>query len=504
VTFFDSPTWIVFPIILPLLAGLLCFFFRQNTFLIALFAALANLCSVAVLLGQFLDTGPMRYSMGGWRAPLGIALRMQGPTVLMLLMTAISGLAITLYARGYFSFRIAGPQKAGRHQRQERFFWPLWMMLMAALNALFLSADIFNLYVTLELVTVSASALAALSGKPASQLAAFRYLLVSLLGSLSYLLGVVFVYKTYGVLDLEILAQAAHPGPGLQAALALMSLGLLLKTALFPLHFWLPPAHANALAPVSAILSGLVVKGSFYILFVLWFDVFASCIGPKALNLMGILGSAAIVWGALQAIRQQRLKLLVAYSTVSQLGYLFIAFPLAARAETTQEVWAAVAFMVLAHACAKAAMFMAAGTIFLHMGHDRIKDLHGIRKSLPLTSFAYAIAGVSLMGLPPSGGFVAKWLLLTSSLSSSQWGWSVMIMGGSLLASIYVFRVVSRLLVVPVEQNLQASLAPSPLLEWPAFVLAMIALLLGLVTPYPMHILASDTVVTHLAQRVEP
>jgi multicomponent Na+:H+ antiporter subunit D len=491
-TSFDGSSWIVLPIILPMAAGLLCFLTRRWAFTFALTASFGNLLAAGILLKQLLDTGPHSYHVGNWKAPLGIALRIDGPSILMLLMTAVTGLGITLYARGYFAFRISVPKRIGRHERQERFFWPLWMTLWASLNGLFLSADIFNLYITLELISVPAIALAALSGKPASQLAAFRYLLVSLLGSLSYLLGVVFIYRMYGVLDLALLSSKAIPEAGTGVALALMSVGLLLKTALFPMHFWLPPAHANALAPVSAILSALVVKGSFYLLFRLWFDTFASIITEPALNILGILGCCAIIWGALQAIRQQRLKLLVAYSTVSQLGYLFVAFPLAYLAKGP-DIWAAVIFMALAHSCAKSAMFMAAGTIFLHAGHDRIKDLAGMRSYIPVTVFAYAIAGVNIIGLPPSGGFIAKWLLISSSLDSSQWWWGVIVMAGSLLASVYIFRVVSRFFVIPEGYKIPERQPHSPLLEWPALALALIALLLGLIAPYPLHILETGS-----------
>jgi formate hydrogenlyase subunit 3/multisubunit Na+/H+ antiporter MnhD subunit len=272
-----------------------------------------------------------------------------------------------------------------------------------------------------------------------------------------------------------------------------MSVGLLLKTALFPLHFWLPPAHANALAPVSAILSALVVKGSFYLLFRFWFDIFPSIITTSALNVMGTLGAIAILWGAIQAIRQQRLKLMVAYSTVSQLGYLFIAFPLV-RIDSNPHLWSIVIFMALAHACAKSAMFMATGTVFLHVGHDRIKDLSGIRSRLPVTVFAYGIAGVSLMGLPPSGGFIGKWYLLTSSLASSQWWWALVVMTGSLMASIYVFRVMSRFFVIPRDFSFNKAKAISPLLEWPVLVLSLISMFLGLATYWPLHILATGSV----------
>ena len=140
-----------------------------------------------------------------------------------------------------------------------RSFCPLWMFLWAALNALFLSGDIFNLYITLELLGLSAVALVALSQTAEALSAAMRYLLVSLTGSLSYLMGVALVYAANGTLSLKMLATAGPASPSLSTAFALMAAGLIMKSALFPMHFWLPPAHANAPAPVSAVLSALVV-----------------------------------------------------------------------------------------------------------------------------------------------------------------------------------------------------------------------------------------------------
>lgn len=492
---FADPSWIVLPVMGPLVAGVLCFLTRRGAVLISLAALVLNSLAVIALFKRFLVYGPVSYSIGGWSAPLGISLRADGPSLLMLAMTAATGLGITFYARGYFAFRVDVHYRMDRHERQERFFWPLWMLLLSGLNALFLSNDVFNLYITLELIGVSAAALTALSGKPASQIASFRYLLVSLLGSFSYLLGVVFLYKTYAVLDLGLLTEMASDEPGVRAALALMSVGLLLKTALFPFHFWLPPAHANALAPVSAILSGLVVKGSFFMMFRLWFDVFASVMPVSAYNLIGALGAAAILWGAVQAMRQQRLKLLVAYSTVSQLGYLFIAFPLALQ-DGGDQAWRAVIFMAAGHAFAKSAMFMASGTILLHTGHDRVADLAGIRSYLPVTVFAYAIAGVNLMGLPPSGGFTAKWMMLTAALSSMQWWWALVLMAGSLLAAAYVFRVVSQLFIIPPDQTAGQRHASAGLLEWPALALAVCSLFMGLIAPYPLYIIKINQAAT--------
>ncbi|MBU0729932.1 MAG: oxidoreductase [Proteobacteria bacterium] len=487
----DAPFWIVCPVILPISAALLCFISQRRSPIIALTAASGNILAAGILFRHLSLFGARQYMLGNWPSPLGISLNLDAPALLMLAMTAVTGLGITLYARGYFLFRLAA-KHSDTHKAQEQYFWPLWMMLLAALNALFLSNDIFNLYVTLELLSISAVALAALSRKPASQIAAFRYLLVSLLGSTGYLLGVALLYKFYGVLDLSMLRELITSEPGAQTALVLISVGLLLKTAVFPLHFWLPPTHANALAPVSAILSGLVVKASFYLMFRLWFDVFTPVISPQALNLMGIMGAGAILWGAVQAMRQTRLKLLIAYSTVSQLGYLFIAFPLV-RLDSGPHAWNAVILMAMAHACAKSAMFMAAGTISLHFNHDRINDLTRVREFLPMTVFAYGIAGANLMGIPPSGGFIAKWLLLTSSFNTSQWWWGLIVIAGSLLAAAYVFKVISRLFVViPSEQTLLIRRQHSASLEFPALAMAIISMLMGILYPYIDQILSLE------------
>ena len=215
------------------------------------------------------------------------------------------------------------------------------------------------------------------------------------------------------------------------------------KAALFPLHFWLPPAHANAPAPVSALLSALVVKGAFYILLRLWFEAFPALMTPAVAQAFGVLGAAAILWGSVNALFQPRLKLLIAYSTVAQLGYLFLLFPLAAARDGGFLAWSGGLIFLGAHACAKTAMFLTAGNILHAAGHDRIKDLDGITHVLPVSAFAFGLAGMSLMGLPPSSGFAGKWLLLSASLAQGQWWWVAVMLVGSLLAAAYVMRVLT-------------------------------------------------------------
>jgi formate hydrogenlyase subunit 3/multisubunit Na+/H+ antiporter MnhD subunit len=292
----DPTQWIVWPILFPLLSATLTFLLRDYAARLGLAIAFGMLFSVSGLTWRVVRYGPQRYSIGGWDAPLGIELYADGLSVLMLIMAAVVGALVSLYAVGYFSSRkgMSEPE-AVEQARQRSLFWPLWMFLWAALNALFLSADMFNLYVTLELLGLAAVALVALAGVSAGLTAAMRYLLVSLLGSLSYLLGVALLYAAFATLDLKALGDVMTSGPVTWTAIALITVGLLLKTALFPLHFWLPPAHANAPTPVSALLSALVVKASFYILLRLWFDVFPGTVTPTAAQLLGVLGAAAIV-----------------------------------------------------------------------------------------------------------------------------------------------------------------------------------------------------------------
>lgn len=458
--------WGVVLIIVPTLGATACFLWPNAVRSLGLVTVFGVALSVVGLAVRLITTGAYRHTVGGWGAPLGIELFADGLSLLMLTAAALVGLAVSIYSTSYFQ------------PKQLATFWPLWLFLLAALNALFLSADIFNLYVTLELTGLAAVALTALAGGKGALIAAMRYLLVTLLGSLSYLLGVALIYHSFGSVDMAILAQQVESSPAVWSALGLMSAGLALKTALFPLHFWLPPAHASAPAPVSAALSALVVKASFYILLRLWLEVFPIGSGPSG-ELFGSLGAAAVLWGSLQALRAKRLKLLIAYSTVMQLGYLFLAFPLA-----TAAAWRGALFLLLSHALAKAAMFLAAGNIMHSAGHDRIADFDRIAQRVPLTLAAFALAGVSIMGLPPSGGFVAKWLMIEASLNSGQWWWAVVLILGSLLGAAYVFKVIGHTFTQ--AQVLQPSKGVPAVMEWTALALALAAILLGLIAPWPL------------------
>jgi len=461
--YLDIP-WGIILILLPLVGAMFCFLFPRKVKVLGLITNIGITMSVFGLGWQLLEQGIYRHSVGGWGAPLGIELYADGLSMLMLTTTALVGFAISIYSTSYFNQTLAVR------------FWPIWLCLLAALNALFLSADIFNLYVTLELLGLSAVALTALTGSKEALTGAMRYLLATLLASLAYLFGVVLLYHSFGSVDLTVLAETIKASPAVWAAMGLMGTGLLLKTALFPLHFWLPPAHGSAPAPVSALLSALVVKASFYILIRLWFTLFEPLMdGDGVETLLGLLGSAAILWGSVQALRQSRLKLLIAYSTVAQIGYLFLIFPLATSVGSV--AWNGVAYLIISHALAKSAMFLSAGNLLHYGGHDRIADLDRVVQRLPLTAAAFGLAGVSIMGLPPSGGFIGKWLLLEAALANSRWDLVAVIILGGLLAAAYVFKVIGHTFTQAPVTHEAKSVSAS--MEWAALLLAVGAILLG-------------------------
>ncbi|VTZ23416.1 Formate hydrogenlyase subunit 3/Multisubunit Na+/H+ antiporter, MnhD subunit [Methylocella tundrae] len=470
---------LVLAIVLPVAGVLLSFLLGgRNAERIALALMPFSLgVASAIAFAVFRAQRPIVYVLGGWSPPLGIALRADGFSAVMLVTAALVIAAAGLFARANFRTPEDVPEA-----RAPLAFWTLLQALLAALNIVFVGGDLFNLYVALELLTFAAVPLVCLDGRPETLVAALRYLLFALFGSVLYLLGVALLYGAYGTLDIVLLSGRIQSEPAVWVAAGLMTAGLLAKTALFPLHLWLPPAHANAPAAASAVLSALVVKASFFLIVRLWFDVLPAIPNETAMAILASLGSAAILFGSVLALRQARLKLLVAYSTVAQIGYLFLMFPLAAG---SAHPWAAVAWsgglmQTLSHAFAKAAMFLAAGLVAECLGHDRIKELGGLGRAMPMTVFAFGLGGLSLMGLPPSGGFAAKWLLLKASVEAGQWIWAVVILAGGLLAGGYIYRALA-----PALANGSPLLKARPRRgrEAIALALAVVGALLGFAPP---------------------
>lgn len=410
---------------------------------------------------------PQIMALGNWSTPLGLAWRLDGISQSLIGLTAVVGGLISVYAW----LDKSCPQG----------FWGLWLGAWGAMNALFLTADVFNFYVTLELLSVSAVAMVALTPSAAATHAAFRYLLVSLTGSMLFLLGVALLYGRYGVLDMAMLSEQMTMDWVSALALAVMSVGLLAKTAVFPLHSWLPQAHSEALTAVSAILSALVIKAAFYGLIRLWLEVFAALATVSASIVLGILASAAIFWGGYQALKTSRLKRLVAWSTVAQVGMLLLALALVVQAQATQSVpttylWQGLVWLIGAHALAKSAWFLAAGTVQKRADSDYLTQIGFALQRSPISVLAMALAVISLSGLPFTMGFIGKWWLLSLAWELQAWLWMLVSLLGSLLTLAYGWRLLNLSLMSRVWPQTTLN-SVSVARDWVALVLALLAVI---------------------------
>lgn len=403
---------------------------------VAITVAVAQLGLAVTAAVTVLRDGPVDTAPGGWDPPLGIALRLDG-------LAAGVGLLVGVVVLAVFVHAAITPSAAG-----SRSYWSLALVTVAGLQAVLVAADLFTVYVALELMTVGAVALVALGGQKALA-PALRYLLVAVLGSFAFLVAVALVYAQTGVLTLDIAAADLPQGAALATTLALVTVGLGIKTALFPLHAWLPGAHAAAPTAVSPLLSALVVKGAFVVLLRVW----AALGGDAGLaTVVGVLATAAVVWGGVAALRQTQLKRLVAYSTVAQVGYFFLLVPLAtaglaagasaAEVEVARLAWQGAILMLLSHGLAKAAMFLTAGTLSAAVGSGEVDGLRGIAAKAPTTVLTFAVAGVCLAGLPPSLAFVGKWQLMDAALTTGAWWVVVTLLVGGLLTAAATARVV--------------------------------------------------------------
>lgn len=427
-------------------------------------------------------TGGAALGLGGlaWQGATPEAIAVRGPVGLEAGFVA-DGLAVTMVLTttvvGLLTSAFAAVE-GSPHRR----YWPLALALWAALHTLFLAGDLFTIYLMLELVGLTGAWLVALAGDRRAVVAGARYFYAELVASLTFLLGVAIVWSQAGTLVIAALPAELAESPAGWWGLALMTAGLVLKVPLVPVHLWLPGAHTLAPAAVSPVLSALVVKTAFAVLARLWLTGLPEAVTPAAAQAVGALGAVAVLWGSFNAVRADRVKLLVAHSTLAHLGLLFLLPPLALAGSWAG--WVGGVLHAITHALPKAALLMVATLLARSAGSDRLDDLVGSASRRPVATLAFGVAAVSLVGLPPTGGFVAKWYLLVASVETGQWWWVPVIVVGSLLSAVYLMRVVKRAFAPPVDG---LTLAPvRGLADAVALALALLALLLGL---YPAPLL---------------
>lgn len=401
-------------------------------------AAAATSTSLMVTATIVRDRAPSTTTLVG-PLDLEVVLVVDGLAGSMLTMTGVVALAVAVFAL---------IEDVRQPARRHGAYWPLLFALWGGLNVLFVASDLLTAYLMLELIAVCGSLLVTLRGDRGSVLAGTRYFYAELAASTTTLAGIALLWSRTGTVAFDGLGAQLVGDPIGQVGLAVITAGLLVKLPLAPMHFWLPAAHTQAPSAVSPLLSGVMVKAAFAVLARLWFLSVGELVTTSAAQLIGVLGAVAIVWGSLAALSAVQLKRLIAASTVAQLGLLFLMVPLVAGGGV--DAWTGGIVLAVTHALAKAAMLMAAVVIIDGAREDRtshgvmswpeVDELQGSAARRPIAVMAFGIAGLSLVGLPPSGGFIAKWYLLTASVQTGQWWWAAVIVGGTLLTVTYLMR----------------------------------------------------------------
>ena len=427
----------VLVVLLPLLSAPLCVLIDRPLpgWLVALLASWLSFGAAIMLLIQISAGGTISYQLGGWPPPWGIEYRIDllGAYVL-LIVTGIAAL-VMIFARHSVAKEIPT-------QRIARFYAAL-MLVFAGLAGITVTGDAFNVFVFLEISSLASYAVISMGHDRRALNAAFQYLVMGTIGATFILIGIGFLYMMTGTLNMADLA-ARLPEVSdtrtVRAGFAFLTVGIGLKLALFPLHLWLPNAYAYAPSVVTAFLAATATKVAVYALLRFLLDVFGMEFSLQSMpldNILMILGLVGVLTASLVAVFQQDIKRMLAYSSVAQIGYMMLGIGLASATGVTAAI-----LHVFNHALMKGALFLALGAVAYRIGSVTLHDFAGLGRRMPWTMAAITIGGLSLIGVPPTVGFVSKWYLVLGTLEQGLWPVALLILLGSLLALIYVWRLV--------------------------------------------------------------
>ena len=376
---------------------------------------------------------PLVYQSGGWPAPFGVSIVADMLSALFVVMTQLVMVTGIIYALGSKDTVVTYPT-----------FYPLFLLLATGLTGALLTGDLFNMYVFAELLVISGTVLTAVSDDAYGTEAAYKYFYISLLASFFMLLAIGCMYVSYGTLNMaDLAARIAADGerPLLLPAIAFLMATFMVKSAVFPFHFWQPDFHAAAPTPVSAMLSSVVVKLGIYgflrMITLLYVDQ-----APLIRLILLILGIVGVIFGGLSAIGAHNVKRMLAYSTIAQVGFILVALGWG----TTAAITAAIVF-AFNHSLIKAAMLMLAGYV---ASRASIKSaafdvVTGVGKPLPAAGLLFFLGSLALAGIPPTNGFVSKTLLFGSGINAAGY-WALFLIGvTSIFTLIYTIRAFQRI-----------------------------------------------------------
>jgi multicomponent Na+:H+ antiporter subunit D len=472
----------VLQVLVPLLAAPLCFLLRQEL-LVRIFTIGVSVTCFAIsvsLLGQVLDGQVLVYEFGGWARPFGIEYRVDILNALVLVV--VSGIAAVVFS--------AGPSEALREipDGRDYLFYSAALLCLTGLLGVTITGDVFNIFVFLEISSLSSYILIAFGRGRRALMAAFSYLIMGTIGATFLLIGIGLMYQMTGTLNMVDMAERLKDVDHTRTvfvALAFVVVGISTKLAVFPLHQWLPNAYTFAPPLVSAFLASTATKVAYYLLIRFCFGIFGLTLVFETVGidvLLLPLSVMAMFVGSIAAIYQTDFKRLLAYSSIAQIGYMTLGFSLATEAGVSAGL-----IHVFNHALMKGALFLVAACVTWRIGGTNIEAMKGLGQRMPITMAAMVVAGLALVGVPGTVGFVSKWALVSAALEQDALLIAFLIMASSVLALVYVWKLVEIAYFATPEAEIQKREAPLRLLI-PTWILVGASIYFGIFSGFAVEV----------------
>lgn len=420
------PLFVAIPLGFAFLIPLFSKVWRRSSDLLASLGT-AALLFLSLYSIPLISKGPIVYQMGGWRPPLGIVLVLDGLSLLVLICLSVVSFACSIYSISYMS-KFTSKWK----------FYTLFMLMITGLNGVTITGDIFNMYVFFEIAAIASYALVAFGTEHEELEAAFKYMVLGSVASMAILFSIALLYGTLGTLNLaDISRRMVQTGDLRLLAFtgALLLIGFAVKAALIPFHSWLPDAHPSAPAPISAMLSGVFIKVlGIYAISRIFFNVFG--MKPVYLNLLLFLGAASLIAAAFLALRQNDVKRLLAYSSISQIGYIALGLGTGSPLGIMGAL-----FHILSHSTGKALLFLTSGSLVYSAGTRDLKKMGGLEERMPVTATSFTVGALSIAGVPPFHGFFSKLFIIMGLWQAGRYGLASVAIIVSVLTLGYMLKV---------------------------------------------------------------
>jgi multicomponent Na+:H+ antiporter subunit D len=470
--------WPILQVLLPFVAAPLIVLLgsRRLAWPIAFSATLGALVVSLVMLLRVIDGGLLSYHIGGWAPPLGIEYRVDAANAILLFL--ISGIATIVlpYARHSIAYE-TGP-------RGQTLFYAMFMLCFTGLLGVVVTGDAFNVFVFLEISSLSTYVLIAQGAARDKRAltAAYDYLIMGTIGATFFVIGLGFLYMATGTLNMADLADLiAEQGTNrtIRAAFAFIVVGIGLKLAIYPLHLWLPNAYTYAPSAVTAFLAATATKVAVYVLLRFMFSIFQPAFLFEVATLEVIILPFALIAmfaASFIAIFQSDFKRMLAYSSIAQIGYMLLGISFLTETGLTATI-----VHLFNHGITKAVLFMGIGAYLLRAKGSFYNDLEGIGRTMPWTTAAMVIGGLSLIGVPGTAGFISKWVLVQAALERGWWPVALMVVASSLLAVVYVWRAIEVVYMKPAPADRPKGEAPLSMLI-PIWIMAAACIWFGFAT----------------------